>query len=88
MKKRITASAIAWDEHTMDAPAVARQGEGELADELVREARRYGVPVVADDSLAERLSEVVQGEEIPQSSYQSVAELLVSLQARRNDRAK
>ena len=61
-----------------DAPLVVAKGIGEAAARLRGEARRAGVPIVHDVTLARalfRLAEV--GDEIPEELYEAAAAILV-----------
>jgi flagellar biosynthesis protein len=61
------------------APLVVSSGEGDLADRIARAARDYGVPVVYDVPLALALSELAEGDAIPESLYEPVAAILWAL---------
>jgi len=74
------ACALRYDEAGGDrAPVVLANAGGDLADRLERAARDYGVPVVRDRPLAQALSELREGEEIPEALYHAVAEILREL---------
>ena len=65
------------DEREADgAPVVVANGEGDLAQQIIRAARDYGIPVVRDVPLARALSELAVGDEIPEALYEAVAEIL------------
>ncbi len=70
------ACALQYDEGENDAPVVVATGEGELAAQIVRAARDYGIPVLRDIPLARALRELAVGEEIPEALYEAVAEIL------------
>jgi flagellar biosynthesis protein len=70
------AIALRFDEETDQAPVVVSTGEGDLADRIERAALDYGVPVVHDRPLAEALSELEAGTEIPEELYETVALVL------------
>ena len=50
-----------------------------IAEAIIERAREFDVPVVEDAKLAQLLSTVPLGEEIPVELYQAVAEILVFL---------
>jgi flagellar biosynthesis protein len=58
---------------------VTARGRGELADRIISEARRAGVPIREDRDLVELLSQLDLNECIPPELYQAVAEILVFL---------
>lgn len=75
------ATALRFVEGEDDAPRVVTKGEGALAASIIEAARAYGVPVVRDVPLARALHELEVGDEIPESLYEAVAELLRALWA-------
>jgi flagellar biosynthesis protein FlhB len=64
---------------TADAPVVVARGEGDLAARIVRAAHDWSVPVVRDVPLARALVELPLGDAIPESLYEAVAAVLLSL---------
>ncbi len=58
------------------APVVVATGEGELAQQIVRAAHAYGVPILRDVPLARALVELQVGDQIPEALYEAVAEIL------------
>jgi FlhB-like protein len=70
------ACALRYQEGEDDAPVVVASGEGELAEQIVRAARSFGVPIVRDVPLARALLELQIGDAIPEELYEAVAEIL------------
>ncbi len=71
------AVALKYDEKSMQAPKVVAKGAGVLAAKIKEIARRHGVPIVENRALARMLYKMVDvGEEIPESLYKAVAEVL------------
>ena len=71
------AVAIMYNSETEPAPKIITMGKGVIADRIVKEAIGYGVPIMRNVSLAQKLFE--QGEInyfIPEETYQAVAEIL------------
>jgi flagellar biosynthesis protein len=58
------------------APKVAAAGRGLIAQRILEEARAAGVPIRRDAALAEALTKLDLGTEIPEELYQAVAEVL------------
>jgi flagellar biosynthesis protein FlhB len=58
------------------APVVVASGEGELAQQILRAAEQWGIPVVRDVPLARALVELQVGDVIPEALYEAVAEIL------------
>lgn len=69
--------AIALEYDGENAPVVTASGEGKIAEEIIRIAREHGIPLREDAMLAELLSELELGEEIPQILYRVIAEVIV-----------
>lgn len=70
------AIAIALNYDGKNAPKVTAKGEGEIADRIERIARENEIPLYEDPILAQVLSQVELGEEIPRPLYIAVAEVL------------
>jgi flagellar biosynthesis protein len=68
--------AIALEYDGENAPLVTATGQGALAEEIIRIAKEHDVPIREDTLLAEMLSELDLGEEIPPLLYQVIAEVI------------
>ena len=79
------AIGLSYESEKQDAPQVVVKGEGIDADEVVRLAHRYGVPVVEKGEISELLSGVPLDENIPQDLYEAVALILSELKAFQGD---
>ncbi|NLW07356.1 MAG: flagellar biosynthesis [Clostridia bacterium] len=75
------AVALRYDVDREDAPRVVASGKGAVAEKIVAAARAAQVPVYEDAVLAEYLSRLDLGEQIPLELYKMVAELLVFIYA-------
>jgi flagellar biosynthesis protein len=75
------AVGLAYDVSNQEAPHVVVKGEGHTADEVVRIARRFGVPVVEKGEISELLSGIPLDERIPEDLYEAVALILCELKA-------
>jgi flagellar biosynthesis protein len=62
-------------------PALTARGEYGLADEIVRIARRFGVPVVEREEIAESLAPLELDQPIPPELFEVAAALLVEVGA-------
>jgi len=58
------------------APVIAASGTHELADEIIRIAREHNVPLYENPELASILARLELNEEIPETLYRVVAEIL------------
>ena len=77
------AVALSFDFETMDTPRVLAKGRNLLAEEIKREARWAGVPIVENPPLARSLYRSVEpGQPIPLELYAAVAGILAYLYRR------
>lgn len=79
MTPRKKAASLRYRPETDRAPRVTASGRGKVAERIVEVAREAGVPVRHDPALAEVLSHLDPGEEIPPETYRAVAEILAFL---------
>lgn len=78
MSERATlAIALHYEKKDGGAPRVVAKGRGEIGAKIVETARAHGVPLEENPALAEALSAVEIGDEIPEALYRAVAEVLV-----------
>lgn len=59
-----------------NAPRITAKGKGALADKILEQARRHQVPLEEDPELAAVLSQIPLGDEIPESLYRAIAEVI------------
>ena len=71
------AVALSYDEEKQSAPVVVACGKGYLAEKITELAIENGVPVYEDHSLANVLSQLNVGEQIPQELYQAIVDIYV-----------
>ncbi|HFQ91728.1 MAG TPA: flagellar protein FhlB [Chromatiales bacterium] len=74
--KQETDIAIALEYDGAHAPRVTAKGAGELARRIREVARQHDIPLHHDDQLVEILAQLELGEEIPETLYQVVAEII------------
>jgi flagellar biosynthesis protein len=70
------ASALSYEPGEDRAPKVIATGKGEIAQKIIEKAKEAKIPVVEDEHLAEALSHISLGSEIPSELYEVVAEVL------------
>lgn len=68
--------AIALSYDGQSAPKVSAKGDDELAQAIIQLALQHEVPVYENASLLSWLSQLDLGDEIPESMYQVIAEIL------------
>ena len=69
-------AAIAPEYGDNPLPVVVATGRAAVAEEIVAEAERQGVPVMRDPQLAARLANLPLGAAIPRDVYKAVAVVL------------
>ena len=73
--------ALQYEDSETEAPTVTVKGETYSADEVVKIAKRYGIPVVENPTLARALQDTELDSEIPEELFQAVATLLNNIDA-------
>lgn len=59
-----------------DAPRVVAKGQGAIAEQILKLADEYKIPMYQDADLVEVLSRIDLSQTIPSEMYQAVAEVL------------
>ena len=75
------AIALEYDPNDDTAPKVIASGQGALAEKIIEKAKENKVPVHKDSKLADTLSRLEIGQEIPPELYEVVAQILVFVDA-------
>ncbi|MEW8286999.1 MAG: EscU/YscU/HrcU family type III secretion system export apparatus switch protein [Candidatus Thiodiazotropha endolucinida] len=68
--------AIALKYDGENAPHLTAKGRGELADRILALADEHAIPLHEDAELAALLAQIPLGDEIPESLYRAVAEVI------------
>lgn len=71
------AVALSYDEEQSKAPVIVASGRGHMAERIIELACENDVPVYEDHSLANILSQMELGSEIPAELYQMVVDIYV-----------
>ncbi|HBT48214.1 MAG TPA: flagellar biosynthesis [Peptococcaceae bacterium] len=82
------AVALQYEEKEDAAPRVLAAGRGPVAERIIETAREAGVPIHQDPDLAEMLSKLSIGMQIPPELYRLVAEVLVFIYSLDREAAK
>ena len=69
-----TAVALVWNHR--DAPVVSAQGKNATAEQILAIARQHDIPLYEDAGLAQLLMQLELGEQIPESLYHIIAEVI------------
>lgn len=75
--KRKEVAALAFDPQRDDAPVVVAAGRGIVAENILEQAEKAGVPIVPDNTLAHMLNQLSVGDAIPVELYSVVAQILL-----------
>jgi flagellar biosynthesis protein len=59
-----------------NAPRVTAKGENEIARQILEIARQHDIPMYEDQVLAQVLSQIDLGDEIPRSLYVTIAQVI------------
>ncbi|TKB80677.1 MAG: hypothetical protein E8D45_03035 [Nitrospira sp.] len=73
---RQSAAALEYSPSKARSPRVTAQGRGEMAQRIIQEAKRAGVPIREDPTLVDLLLQLDLDQAIPPELYQAVAEIL------------
>ena len=71
------AVALQYDKHDVPTPRVIAKGRGDTGHAIVALAKEHGIPIEENAPLAQALSQVEIGDDIPEALYRAVAEVLV-----------
>lgn len=71
------ATALQYSPETDAAPKVIATGQGIVAEKIIEKAKEADVPVYQNPNLAQTLSALGIGDQIPPEVYDVVAEILV-----------
>lgn len=75
-EKPKTAVAVAYEPGER-APKIIAAGKGMVAEKIIEKAKEAEIPFYRDDKLADTLSKLEIGDNIPPELYEVVAEILV-----------
>ncbi|MBF7072202.1 EscU/YscU/HrcU family type III secretion system export apparatus switch protein [Glaciecola sp. MH2013] len=73
MKKAV---GLKYNSHDTEAPTIIAKGFGDMADDIIALAKEHGVLIHEDPYLSDLLSRMDLGQEIPESLYHVIAELI------------
>lgn len=91
MKQNKSAIALKYDKATHHAPQVTAKGSELVAEEILRLAREHEVPIYEDPELTVALSQIDIGDEIPESLYLAIAEVIAfvyQLEGQKSDKPR
>src|SRR5699024_6021923 len=76
MTKATNRQAIAMNYDGDNAPNLSAEGNDELGEEILQIAREHDVPIYENADLVRLLARLELGDAIPESLYQTVAEII------------
>lgn len=78
-ERRKKAVALHYDQEQHEAPQVLAAATGRLAERILETAREHHVPIREDGALAEALSKLQPGTQIPAELYLAVAQIFAEI---------
>ena len=75
-KTNNSAISLKYNRSFDNAPMVTAKGQGWVAEKIIAVAKAQNIPIKQDRDLISLLEKVDVGDEIPESSYKIIAELL------------
>ncbi len=81
MKKFTNTKAVAlkYKAYEDNAPKVVAKGKGKIAEEIIKKAKEFDVPLFQNEELATMLLNIEVGDSIPPELYKAVVEVFVWL---------
>jgi flagellar biosynthesis protein len=76
-KQPSIAVALQYDKANAPTPRVIAKGKGPTGEAIIALAREHGIPIEENVLLAQALSQVEVGDDIPEALYRAVAEVLI-----------
>ena len=76
MSEDAVTKAVALSYDGKSAPVVSASGASSLAEEILRIAREYDVPIYENPELVDILARLEVGDEIPELLYRAIAEII------------
>lgn len=76
LEKRQKAIALKYDQEAGTAPLIVAKGMGEIADQIIKLAEEHDVHIHESPELVEVLIRLELGDEIPESLYRAIAEVI------------
>ena len=84
--KNKKASALRYRANEDNAPKVVAKGERYIAQEIIRIAKKNGIPIKKDEDMVELLSKIEINQEIPPNMYKAIAEVFSFIYQISNDK--
>lgn len=75
------AIGLHYSDQSVGAPTVSIAGDHLLAEKIVREAKKQGVPIVENPVLVRALSRLRAQDEVPEDLFEAVALVLAHVEA-------
>lgn len=76
-QKTKIANALRFNPEKDAAPQLIAKGVGLIAENILKKAKEYDIPIYEDEKLSNQLKQLELGEQIPYELYEVVAEVLV-----------
>jgi len=73
-REQVTTVALLYDGE--NTPTVTAKGSGHIAEEILKIAQEHNIPLHEDAELAQLLSQLELGDEIPRALYVTIAQVI------------
>ncbi|MCF6339501.1 MAG: EscU/YscU/HrcU family type III secretion system export apparatus switch protein [Sulfurimonas sp.] len=73
------AAALKYDKENSNAPKVIVSGKGSIAQNIIKKAQEFDVPIFANEALVNSLLDLEIDHEIPSELYQAIADIFIWL---------
>jgi len=83
MKKAV---ALGYEKGQQDAPKVLASGSGSIAENIIKRAQEYDIPLFKNPELANSLINLNVNTEVPKELYQAVADVFLWLMKNENEK--
>jgi len=73
------AAALKYDKENSNAPKVIASGKGSIAQNIIKKAVEFNVPIFTNEALVNSLLDLEIDHEIPTELYQAIADVFIWL---------
>ena len=80
--KNKIAVGLGYEPKNDEAPTISVKGNNLVADQIVRAAERFGIPVVENSGLARSLDALSLDQQIPEALFEAVAIVLNQVESK------
>lgn len=86
--QRQKAIALKYDQEAGKAPLIVAKGMGEIAEQIIKLAEEHDIHIHESPELVEVLIRLELGDEIPESLYRAIAEVIAFAYSLKQDQSE